>query len=83
MENAYKLDKAHIHPDDMSKSTWVLVLAGTVRGSKAVAWVVQLPWYQMVAKRIHYKQTKDHFANGVFVRECEILIENHCGIFTL
>ena len=43
MENAYKLDKAHIHPDDMSKSTWVLVLAGTVRGSNAVAWVVQLP----------------------------------------
>ena len=42
-ENAYKLDKAHIHPDDMSKSTWVLVLAGTVRGSNAVAWVVQLP----------------------------------------
>ena len=43
MENAYKLDKANIHPDDMSKSTWVLVLAGTVRGSNAVAWVVQLP----------------------------------------
>ena len=77
-------------PTEMIRHIFTLMIWLKAPGSLSwrVQYVAARRWpglynYQMVAKRIHYKQTKDHFANGVFVRECEILIENHCGIFTL
>ena len=76
-ENANRNDKAHLPPDDMTKSTWVFVLAGTVRGSKAVACVVQLtkwwPRESIINRLMIILQTQSFFMNA----KCWLKITSH------